>query len=99
VTLEPGEYAFKCSECDGEGSIEGLLAFESCRTCNGEGFQDVFYEAANETVREPCNDCDGVGSPMVSMLCEDCRGTGEIVLDEEEAAERIAYGHSPLRTP
>ena len=63
--LVPGEYVFRCLECDGEGSIEVVI---------GE----------DETVWETCSDCGG---------------TGEQILDEEEAAERIDCGHAPLRTP
>ena len=52
--------------------------------------------AEGETVRKECHECEGVGAPMVWMICQDCHGTGETILDEEEAAERI---DTPLRTP
>jgi DnaJ-class molecular chaperone len=96
--VEPGEYVFKCPECN-DGSVE-VITEEPCPTCNSEGFVDVLIaQGENETVRKPCHDCDGVGSPKVWMTCQDCHGTAEIFVDEEEAAELIAQGHTPLRTP
>lgn len=65
MTVVPGEYVFKCLECDGEGSIEVII---------GE----------DETVWERCPDCGGAGEQFV---------------DDEEAAEYIDCGHTPLRTP
>lgn len=54
-----------------------------------------------------CIECKGDGSlqvidtdgELVSDTCEDCRGDGTVSVDEEEAAERIEDGHTPLRAP
>jgi DnaJ-class molecular chaperone len=97
VTLEPAEYVFKCPECDGDGSV-WVITNEPCHVCNGEGFVDMLIaEGENETVRETCPECDGVGSPKVSMICQDCYGTAEISVDEEEAAAHFVAGDTLLR--
>jgi len=54
-----------------------------------------------------CDECDGDGSVFTSVeaegpswvRCDDCRGEGTVRVDEEEAAEKIECGHSPIRTP
>lgn len=58
-----------------------------------------------------CYDCDGDGSVQVVQgtdddepelvwdKCDDCRGEGTLIYDEEEAAEAIEVGRTPLRTP
>ncbi|MEY9989175.1 DnaJ-class molecular chaperone [Streptomyces sp. V4I8] len=54
-----------------------------------------------------CSECDGDGSlqvigsegELVWDKCEDCRGEGSVRVDEDEAAEWIEVGHTPLRTP
>ena len=54
-----------------------------------------------------CLECSGEGSIEVIIgedqtdweRCPDCGGAGEQIVDEEEAAERIDYGRTPLRTP
>ncbi|WP_346230136.1 hypothetical protein [Microbispora maris] len=61
---------------------------------------------AGEYVFE-CLECNGDGSVKVIVserdfvweTCSDCRGEGVQYLDEEEAAERIDAGYTPLRTP
>jgi DnaJ-class molecular chaperone len=75
-----------------------VITAEPCPGCDGEGFVDVLI-AEGETVRETCHECEGVGAPMVWMICQDCHGTAEIFVDEREAAELIDDGHTPLRTP
>ncbi|MCX5174429.1 hypothetical protein [Streptomyces virginiae] len=54
-----------------------------------------------------CSECDGDGSlqvigtegELVWGKCDDCHGEGSVRVDEEEAAERIECGQTPLRTP
>lgn len=54
-----------------------------------------------------CSDCRGDGSVQVVGTdgelhwdqCDDCRGVGSVCVDEEDAAERIDLGQTPLRTP
>lgn len=69
MTLTPGEYEFTCSECRGDGSLQGVTGDEN-----------------DEAV-------------IVWIQCEDCHGDGTVCIDEEEAAERIELGHTPIRTP
>ncbi|MEN9957374.1 MAG: hypothetical protein RIR46_982 [Actinomycetota bacterium] len=42
MKLKPGEYAFKCIDCDGAESVqmvdvEGELTWEACPDCHGAG--------------------------------------------------------------
>jgi DnaJ-class molecular chaperone len=66
MKLKPGEYAFKCIDCDGAESVQMF---------------------------------DMEGGQLVWEACPDCRGAGEVLLDEDEALEYIENGFSPLRTP
>lgn len=95
MNLKPGEYVFKCPECD-SGSIQAIG--EPCPVCHGEGVVDVLV-ASGETVGKPCHECNGVGASMVWMTCQDCHGTAKLFVDEGEAAGLISEGHKPLRTP
>jgi hypothetical protein len=80
VTLKPGEYVFKCLECDGKGSVEvGGLGDEG----DGEDWADPHFNH-ELTFWEDCSEC---------------HGTGEVFVDEEDAAEYVKWGHTPLRAP
>ncbi|CQR59188.1 sle1_021 (plasmid) [Streptomyces leeuwenhoekii] len=60
-----------------------------------------------------CDECDGDGSVQVTQppeeeggeptlgwgSCDDCFGEGRLLVDEEEAAEKIRWGQTPTRTP
>lgn len=60
-----------------------------------------------------CDECDGDGSVQVIQppededseptlgwgRCDDCFGVGRLLVDEEEAAEKIKYGQTPTRAP
>lgn len=60
-----------------------------------------------------CDECDGTGSVQVIREdpyapdgcslgpadCDDCHGEGTVVMDDEEAAEAIKWGRTPIRTP
>ncbi|MEV8248045.1 hypothetical protein AB0R01_30380 [Streptomyces rochei] len=59
-----------------------------------------------------CDECDGDGNlqyiritteddepELVWDKCDDCRGEGRLLVDEEEAAEKIRWGQTPTRTP
>jgi DnaJ-class molecular chaperone len=54
-----------------------------------------------------CDECDGEGSVFTGVeaegpswvRCDDCRGEGRLLVDEEEAAEKIRWGQTPTRTP
>jgi DnaJ-class molecular chaperone len=63
--------------------VAGEYVFE-CLECNGEGSIEVF---------------DVEQDQVVWVTCSDCSGEGVQYLDEEEAAERIDTGYTPLRTP
>jgi hypothetical protein len=36
---------------------------------------------------------------LVWVTCSDCSGDGVVYVDEEDAADRIDTGYTPLRTP
>ncbi|WCN03675.1 hypothetical protein [Streptomyces sp. M92] len=69
------------------------------------GFSDMDLVAGEYVFA--CLECDGDGSLQVIDLegqlvwerCFECHGEGVDYLDEEEAAERIDSGYTPLRTP
>lgn len=54
-----------------------------------------------------CDECDGEGSVFTGVeaegpswvRCEDCFGDGRLLVNEEEAAEKIRWGQTPTRTP
>ncbi|MFH8760336.1 hypothetical protein [Streptomyces atroolivaceus] len=54
-----------------------------------------------------CSDCQGDGSvqsigtdgELYWDQCDDCLGAGSVDVDEQDAAERIDLGQTPLRTP
>jgi DnaJ-class molecular chaperone len=66
--------------------VPGEYEFE-CDECHGDG--------SVQTVRAT----DGGEAELVWDRCDDCRGQGTVSVDEEEAAEAIKYGRTPLRTP
>jgi DnaJ-class molecular chaperone len=70
MALVEGEYEFKCSECNGEGSLQVIQEDEE------------------------------TGEPYLGWdRCDECRGEGTVCVDDEEAAEWIEVGHTPLRSP
>ncbi|MFF9497962.1 hypothetical protein [Streptomyces flaveolus] len=49
-------------------------------------------------VIQPPEDEDG--EPTLGWgRCDDCFGDGTVRVDEEEAAEKIRWGQTPIRTP
>ncbi|WP_157744470.1 zinc finger-like domain-containing protein [Micromonospora viridifaciens] len=71
-----------------------------------ESYEAATALIAGEYVFE-CWECDGRGAIEVIVDehglsqedCSDCNGEGVQYVDEEEAAERIDGGYTPLRTP
>lgn len=68
--------------------VPGEYVF-TCLECEGDGSIQVITEDEEAP--------DGV--TLTPELCPDCRGEGVEHMDEEEAAEMISLGHTPLRTP
>ncbi|GAA2768524.1 hypothetical protein GCM10010103_75660 [Streptomyces paradoxus] len=62
----------------------------TCTDCHGDGSVQVLRGIIDEATDEPDHYWD---------KCDDCRGQGTVCVDEEEAAEKIEYGQTPLRTP
>lgn len=67
---------------------EGEYEFE-CDECHGDGNVQVIQIVDDDT--------DEAG--LVWDRCDDCRGQGKVVVDDKEAAEKIEYGQTPIRTP
>lgn len=63
----------------------------TCAECDGDGnLQYLRITTETEDDDEP---------ELVWDKCDDCRGEGTVCVDEEEAAEKIKYGQTPIRTP
>jgi DnaJ-class molecular chaperone len=68
--------------------VEGEYEF-TCDECHGDGSVQVI---------QPPEDEDG--EPTLGWgRCDDCFGDGTVRVDEEEAAEKIRWGQTPIRTP
>lgn len=61
----------------------------TCSECKGDGSLQ-YVRADDETDEQP---------ELVWDKCEECRGDGTVCVDEEEAADWIEVGLTPLRTP
>jgi hypothetical protein len=70
--------------------VAGEYVFE-CLECNGDGSIEVIEAIEGSDDEQDCQ--------VVGEICSDCSGEGVQYLDEEEAAERIDTGYTPLRTP
>ncbi|MFJ8727742.1 hypothetical protein [Streptomyces sp. NPDC093269] len=68
--------------------VEGEYEF-TCDECNGDGSVQVIR----------ATDEDSDEAELVWDRCDDCRGQGTVTVDDEVAAEKIAYGQTPIRTP
>lgn len=64
----------------------------TCTECDGDGSMQAvqLWDDSNDDTEEP---------NLVPVLCEDCHGAGTVRVDEEEAAEKIECGQTPIRTP
>ncbi|MFF1358730.1 hypothetical protein [Streptomyces sp. NPDC058297] len=68
--------------------VPGEYVFE-CDECDGDGS----VQAVGEDDEAPD------GCSLSWEKCEDCRGEGTMSLDEDEAAEAIDCGRTPIKTP
>ena len=55
LKLTPGEYVFKCTDCNGDGTVQmidpdGELVWEKCPDCYGEGQLRVDEDEAAEFI-------------------------------------------------
>lgn len=69
--------------------VEGEYEF-TCTDCDGDGSVQVLHGIIDEATGEP---------DLVWDKCDDCHGEGTVRVDDEEAAEKIEYGQTPIRTP
>ena len=67
-----------CSQCKGEGAIEGWF----CSYCTGTGEVEVEDKknpgSLNYLNEKPCRECEGIGQVSKPTLCEHCSGIGYI---------------------
>lgn len=59
----------------------------TCDECKGDGSVEVVQGDGND---EP---------QLVWDRCDDCHGEGTLSVDEEEAAEKIKWGQTPIHMP
>ena len=65
----------------------------TCSECHGDGSLQ-YVRAVVDEVGDETDEAE-----LVWDRCDDCRGEGTVCVDEEEAAEWIEAGHTPLRSP
>jgi len=69
--------------------VEGEYEF-TCTECDGDGSVQVLQGLIDEATDEP---------DLAWDTCDDCRGEGTVCVDDKEAAEKIEFGQTPIRTP
>ncbi len=65
-----------CTTCKGDGAKPGTSR-QTCPTCHGSG--QILASSGFFSVSRPCNRCHGQGS-FAEHACNDCRGTGRVVV-------------------
>lgn len=74
-----GEGTVECGRCDGEGRIDCDVCDgygeEDCEECGGDGEEDC-EECGGAGTVDDCSTCDGEGNDSEGNSCSDCNGSG-----------------------